>query len=750
MAFKCFPLDGFNRDPVLNPAEKAAIIPWQESHHFPYKDKESLNGPLLRLAAPVLAALKHADYLDEVKQRRVISLIFLAMGRTQTTYWSWTSAEWNSLIDSASLASTHLEHPPHRSISRPLLTCACLLHGPEILLNSRRITHFQDLAGTILGRDGIQESVRSMQEEGVRLGISANTKGYMPAYLSEALLLCGSPRLSDLTIDVFVTLKDKYRTGSKLMRRTHQPVTRILHNLKVLPYPLIREFTKCEFLGGVNDDLYPEWLSWINRWFETSTMDLKTRQAHRNHLAKLGRWFAATYPGSTSPEQWTRDTAAAFVAAVSSMHIGDWSHPQSRVKREPRKPLKPRSKCMLLAVARCFFFDCQYWEWLPYKFDPSNLETPRSISCLVGPAPRVIADLHWAKLLNAGVGMTKKDVPTFLIRAKAGDQSNAATYYPFEMVKALAIIWLFSGLRANEIQRLRVGCARKQSPVEDGFYPQQDKKKPVCMLDVPISKKANAQSKPVDPLLGAAISAWERIRPATAQQCDAKTGDMVDFLFVWRGKQVSVTYINRTIIPLLCQLAGTPTSDARGAISSHRARATIASQLYNAPGGFDIRDLQHWLGHRTPQATMSYVSPSVTKLSKAYTDADFFARNVRMIDVLVDPEGIHSGAATAGQPWLLYDVGHGFCSNVVYDKCAHRMACARCDFYLPKESSYVQMLEAKQNIIHMRQALALQPEEIAAMDGDEEYLNKLIAKLEHTPTPQGPTPAQLRASDSKT
>jgi hypothetical protein len=143
-----FSLDGFDRDPVLNTAEKAAIISWQELHRFRYKDKESLNGSLLRLTAPIVAALKHANYLDEVKQRRVISRIFLAMSRTQTTYWSWPSAEWNGLI-----------------VSRPLLTCACLLHGPEILLHSRRIKHIQDLAGTILGHDGIQGSGSDLEFE---------------------------------------------------------------------------------------------------------------------------------------------------------------------------------------------------------------------------------------------------------------------------------------------------------------------------------------------------------------------------------------------------------------------------------------------------------------------------------------------------------------------------------------------------------------------------------------------------------
>jgi len=42
------------------------------------------------------------------------------------------------------------------------------------------------------------------------------------------------------------------------------------------------------------------------------------------------------------------------------------------------------------------------------------------------------------------------------------------------------------------------------------------------------------------------------------------------------------TYINEALIPMLCRKAGIPKTDARGFITSHRARSTIASQLFNA------------------------------------------------------------------------------------------------------------------------------------------------------------------------
>lgn len=79
-----------------------------------------------------------------------------------------------------------------------------------------------------------------------------------------------------------------------------------------------------------------------------------------------------------------------------------------------------------------------------------------------------------------------------------------------------------------------------------------------------------------------AIAAWEAVRPAQPELVDPKTGELVQFLFCYRAKRLSKTYLNKALIPALCQRAGIPRSDARGSISSHRARSTIASQLFNA------------------------------------------------------------------------------------------------------------------------------------------------------------------------
>jgi Phage integrase family len=346
-----------------------------------------------------------------------------------------------------------------------------------------------------------------------------------------------------------------------------------------------------------------------------------------------------------------------------------------------------------------------------------------------------------AKLLWAGLNLTADDLAS---RSLAPSRPREHRY-PLEMVKAIVIVWLFCGLRRNEISRLRVGCIRWQS--NHGLLLEIDAMPPndaICLLDVPTNKTGTAFTKPVDRIVGEAIKGWECIRPAQPPALDTKTGELVQYLFAYRSYRVGLDYLNQTVIPMLCRKAGVPLQDARGSITTHRARSTIASQLANAKDPMTLLELQQWLGHRSPESTRHYVTVSPTRLAKSYTDAGYFGRNVRTIEVLIDQEVVTSGAAVYGEPWRFYDLGHGYCTYDFFDQCPHRMACAKCAFYRPKGSSQAQILEAKANLIRMKQEIPLSQEEQAAIDDGLTALEKLWEKLADVPTPAGPTPRELR------
>ena len=40
--------------------------------------------------------------------------------------------------------------------------------------------------------------------------------------------------------------------------------------------------------------------------------------------------------------------------------------------------------------------------------------------------------------------------------------ASAGSYYPIQLIRAVTLTRLFSGLRSDEIARLRVGCIRRQ------------------------------------------------------------------------------------------------------------------------------------------------------------------------------------------------------------------------------------------------------------------------------------------------
>ncbi|MEV4552129.1 tyrosine-type recombinase/integrase [Nonomuraea wenchangensis] len=220
---------------------------------------------------------------------------------------------------------------------------------------------------------------------------------------------------------------------------------------------------------------------------------------------------------------------------------------------------------------------------------------------------------------------------------------------------------------------------------------------------------------------------------------DRRTAEQVNLLFAFRARRISSSYINSTVIPMLCRKAGVPTADVRGNITSHRARSTIASQLYNAKEPMTLFELQAWLGHRSPQSTQYYAKITPTTLTRAYSDAGYFERNVRTIEVLIDRDVVESGAAAACEPWQYYDLGHGFCNYTFFEQCPHRMACAKCDFYTPKDASKALLLEAKDNLQRMLAAVPLTDDERAAVDDGQTALDQLLELLADVPTPSGAT-----------
>jgi hypothetical protein len=72
---------------------------------------------------------------------------------------------------------------------------------------------------------------------------------------------------------------------------------------------------------------------------------------------------------------------------------------------------------------------------------------------------------------------------------------------------------------------------------------------------------------------------WEQLRPKLQEpQMDRKEHKPTDYLFMTRNQLMGKGFLNGSVIPLLCKVAGlvdeddVPLRDAVGRITSHRAR----------------------------------------------------------------------------------------------------------------------------------------------------------------------------------
>jgi integrase len=662
-----------------------------------------------------------------------VAVVLLRCAQVGRSYWGWTASDWLGVIGQDQAAFRRSAPAWADDAVRPYLSAHAYLLGGFNDFNRLGSFSRLTLAWRIFGGARVDAQIKRIRavlaEWGYRLG--RDDDKLLPMVACQVFLLNRSPHVEDLDTDLF----DRIRAEQLLPERRLNTLHAVQRAVAALGFcqPPSRSTGRSTATAEGGPAI---WARWVERWHATSTLTPRVRGAIRSNLLKVGRWLAAEHPELADPTTWTRQTCAAWIAALDRMSVGDFAQRTVGFKDRLGKPLQASTKATQLAATRTFFRDCQEWEWLPRRFDAQRaLATPRSVAALLGPNPRVIADEIWAKLLWAGLNLEPEDLPA----------TRAGFFYPVELVRAITLAWLFSGQRSDEIARLRLGCIRWQ---HDGASIAGDSRQvlardAVCLLDVPTHKTGIAFTKPVDPILGQAIEAWQAIRPSQPQMVDRRTGQRADFLFAFRARRVPATYINGTVIPLLCRKAGVPPADVRGNITSHRARSTIASQLYNAKEPMTLFELQAWLGHRSPVSTQYYVKISPTTLSRAYDDAGYFARNVRTIEVLVDRDAVTSGTAATGEPWQHYDLGHGYCTYSFFEQCPHRMACARCDFYAPKASSKGQLIEAKGNLQRMLASIPLTDDERAAVDDGQTALGQLLERLADIPTPAGPTPRQI-------
>jgi integrase len=731
----------YDRSPDLGEVEHAElkrIMRRKPFHLYP-----STKVLLHRLLQP-LQDVFTVTHLSPNIHSDIVRVLVVEMYRRGKTFWAWSEKDWMDIIGPSYTAFARRygrrygvgQHPARREL--PVL--AYLLCSPADLDPLLGPFAIAPIARKVFGKATIEAHVNLLTAALGAWGYREKHHHDFIACLCYLLLRNRSPQLEALEVEFLETVNQT--CTFPCVRGYLFQISRALAALGMISRPLLDPKRAARSVTSETDGKNSEsWLMWCQRWRAYSTAQEKGHTYYL--LLKVGRWLNVNHPEVTGPADLTYEIAAELVAAVMEMKVGEWISAQRRSRLPQERvgqPLRPNAKARLLKCLRAFLRDCQEWGWIPVRLNPGRaLQAPRSLRNLIGPDPRVVERDRWAKLLWAAMNLEADDLPA---------TGSHVLVYPLEMVRAIAVVWCFAALRSDEIVRLRVGCIRWQS--EDVMVPETREMLPkdaVCFLDIPVNKTMTSYTKPVHPLVGKRIKEWERLRPSEQpRQVDGKTSETVPFLFSYRGVQISKGYINRCLIPHLCRKANIPDEDSRGAITSHRARATIASMLYNAKDPLDIFQLQKYLGHKHLSSTQSYLQVDPTRLANEVVKAGYLEQNLATIEVLLDQEAVMNGRASQGSDWKFYDLGHGLCANPFWSQCAHRMACARCPFYRPKNSTMDQVIEGKANLVRMLEFVSLTEDEKLLVTEGIELHQALIEKLADVPTPAGPTPRELEAS----
>ena len=403
----------YDRSPMLQPSESTQLK--QLINRF---DRGATTWPrgawqkLERLLRPV------HDTLDFTGARGwtrtgVVTLLRREMLDRDSSFWAWGHEDWLAILtpDSPTFIRQHRRNDNHRLNILALAYLVCEFQ--DLYVIGRFIP--RALAYKVFGRQIVDDAVDSVCQELFRWGYG-RSKGprKIPHVVCLALLHNRSPLLEELSTPVMGQVRAHVARNDLKVIAVH--VSRALTNLGCIDLPLALERKPRPDLDYVNRTrgVPAEWLRWCERWRDTSTYTSRVRNQNFSRLLMIGRWLAAERDDLAAPGDWTRETAAAWVAAVDRMHVGDWTATYAdRRARRRHQPLLPRTKASHLTVARAFFHDRQEWGWIPRRFHPGRaFELPRSVRRQIGPDPRVLPDDLWPKLLWAGLNLTAEDVVT--------------------------------------------------------------------------------------------------------------------------------------------------------------------------------------------------------------------------------------------------------------------------------------------------------------------------------------------------
>ena len=614
---------------------------------------------LARFARPLhdVYRLRRAEASTRPRATRVM---FAQMHRRGTAFWQWSAQEWCDVVGvTAESFEAANGLPQLRNGLRPhLLDVAYLLCGFEQFGPIWTATAFHPMARVMFGADVLDEQIARLDavlaNDGYASGhVSVKQRHQALAFL---LLLNRSPWLDDLcwaALERAASMAST-RAASIILGK----IARALVRLGILA-PSADAAARDPFPLGPSDGVPNEWYAWYRAWRATGSRGLAPRVARHygGYVLYAGRWLARRHPDVVSPEQWTEELALAMRTAVleetNDVFISASGRRDLQRRGQTGQRLSYAAISQFLAALRRFFRDLQTKAHavdgaparrIPRRFDPREaLATPEHVEkALAGSEPRDIALPIWQRLAIQAARLTETDL-------------GPTPWWPFSAVQALALLWVSTARRPNELLRLRVDCVRTQWEPE--MRDESGDRLPsgtevvgeehgakVSYLHIPSSKYGGPGWIWIPRYTADAIARWQAERGQTRSALfDQKDREFAQLLFVHRGKGMGLPFLNRRLIPLLCDKAGVAPRDAEGAYTAHRGRSARISMLHAC--GLELEDLAAYAIHKNTETIKKYARRNPIHLHRRVAQADTLSTLIEGLTTLRQRHRAHHRCA---------------------------------------------------------------------------------------------------------
>jgi integrase len=432
---------------------------------------------------------------------------------------------------------------------------------------------------------GIDLGVETLAREGAQLGLIHGGADRAMRWTLGRIALHSGPRpineLGDDDIDRFLVAVrtfgerpdlDSYWSSADRYRDVAKAWITMIGQLRVVLYHRgqVREAPRKIMPSADVRPAQPEMGALVDKWLQRRAAALRPSTVY--HLGLTARSFLG-HLAAAAPEVQT-------FAAVKHEHVIGWMNAMTtELSAKTGRPLNTRSQRGRVVRLAQFFKDAEDWAWP---------DVPR-----------------WPLVAKRDLPRQPERIPRYIPRADLDRLMDAIRALSDPFQRAAMIVARWSGARRSEIRRLATDCLDS--------YPDG-----TARLRIPVGKTARERMIPLHDEASDALRTVLAIRADGADRRlpDERTGELVRFVFVWRGKLMSERHLFGTPLKRVCEATGLVDSRGKPTITMHRFRHTISTEL--AERGAKLHTIMSILGHESPQMTMVYARISDAEVLRDY------------------------------------------------------------------------------------------------------------------------------------